>query len=151
MASKYRYREATGVTYRAIAALKHLPKCGEILKIEAYQYRRRMKLSGGNFTTRVDHRVKVFGTTGDMMFAGFGWGYFGEGCRGLEQLFNRLGVPCGGMGTIGYQCAHEIKMSDQFITMNNPVVDWRLEFINGTWKLTYVNFLVFLQIADYEY
>lgn len=48
---------------------------------------------------RVDHHgvkrnsVMVHGTTGTVRFDGFGWGYGGEGPRGLNELFEKLNVP----------------------------------------------------------
>jgi hypothetical protein len=36
--------------------------------------------------------VLVRGTKGVIRFGGFSWGYCGEGCRGLAQLFKALGI-----------------------------------------------------------
>jgi hypothetical protein len=134
--AKYRYRETTGVTERALAALQHLPKCGAITKVLGYQYRHWMKRSDGTWFTRVDHRVKVVGTTGEMLFWGFGYGYGGEGPHGLLKLFDAIGIPTGCM-TVGEHVAFNIKMADATVMLGQQHLDWTIEPVQDEWKLTY--------------
>lgn len=116
----YRYRETTGATRCAINSLKHLSKLGTIHTIRGYQYRATFKHG-----SRVNHRVKVIGTTGEAMFWDCGWGYFGQGPTGLLELFKAVGVPTG-PSTIGNNCAFYTHMSDVEIK-GKPVVDWELK------------------------
>ena len=121
----YRYRDTTGTTERALAALKHLPKLGVITEIRGYQYRSRRKLSDGTWITRVDHRIKVFGDKGVALFNGFCYGYGGTGPHGLIELFKAVGVPTG-PDSVGDKCAFHIKMADSEVKLGHPVVDWTL-------------------------
>jgi hypothetical protein len=90
----YRYVECTkyegktlrtgGVTRRSLAALKHLPKIGMPRYVKGYVY------MGHGGTTHIG--VLVRGTKGSIRFGGFGWGYYGEGPRGLAELFRQLNI-----------------------------------------------------------
>jgi len=73
-----------GVTKRSLLALKHLPKIGVPRYVRGYLYKGRHG---------VNHiGVIVRGTKGSMRFGGFGWGYGGEGPRGLKRLFEALNI-----------------------------------------------------------
>lgn len=74
-----------GVTKRSLAAMKHLPKVGVIKSVKGYTY------NGRYNTTHTGVLVK--GDKGSIRFGGFSWGYNGEGCRGLQTLFDTLNVP----------------------------------------------------------
>jgi hypothetical protein len=90
----YRYREQEkfegktiltgGVTQKSRQALKHLPKIGTPLYVKGYIYK------GAHHANHVGVLVK--GTEGVIRFGGFSWGYCGEGCRGLAELFTLLGI-----------------------------------------------------------
>jgi hypothetical protein len=64
--------------------MKHLPKVGEVLHVRGYIY------SGRHDMTHVG--VLVVGTKGSIRFGGFSWGYVGEGSRGLQSLFDAIGI-----------------------------------------------------------
>lgn len=73
-----------GVTNRSLKALKHLPKIGVPRYVRGYLYKGRHG---------VNHiGVIVRGNLGSIRFGGFGWGYGGEGPRGLKRLFEALGI-----------------------------------------------------------
>ena len=140
MKTQYRYKEATGVTQFAIRGLKHLHKLGKITKIIGYRYVALYK-----WGPRVDDRIKVFGENGIALFSGFGYGYSGEGPRGTIELFKAVGVPTGTDGlygntpSIGDTCAYYIRRSTCGVTINKPVVDWRLELVDEKWQITHEN------------
>jgi len=73
-----------GLTRASIRSIKHLSKVGTPTMVRGYQYRDRYGF--------LQMAVKVFGTAGTVRFSGFSWGYCGEGPRGLQKLFNALGV-----------------------------------------------------------
>ena len=91
--SKYRYVEQEkfcgtrhmmrGVTRYSLAAMKHLPKIGTPSRVRGYLYK------SGDI---VFPAVKVYGDKGTIRFSGFSWGYCGEGPRGLQTLFDTLGI-----------------------------------------------------------
>lgn len=121
----YRYREASGTTTNAIRAIRHLPKLGRIVKVQGYQYNARYKGENGWYW-RVNHRIKVVGELGVAVFNGFCYGYFGEGPKGLIQLFDAIGIPTIGNQSIGFVAAHTIPRSDVEIHHGHRVVDWTL-------------------------
>ena len=59
-------------------------KIGEIKSIKAYTYSSNGILKNG---------VLIKGTTGSMRLNSLGWGYSGEGPRGLEKVLNALAIP----------------------------------------------------------
>jgi hypothetical protein len=73
-----------GITERSLMALKHLSKVGQVRYVRGYIY------TGRNGTQHAG--VLVRGELGSIRFGGFSWGYNGEGPRGLEKLFDCLGV-----------------------------------------------------------
>ncbi len=80
----YRYRETVnGVTLHSLSKLHHLDKLGILLSICGYRYRHKGVLH---------ERVMVRGTNGSARFGGFCWGYWGEGPRGLQKLFDVLEI-----------------------------------------------------------
>lgn len=81
----YRYRDNASGTEASLRAMKHLPKLGRITKIRGYRYH------GKDGVSQI--AVMVHGENGTVRFRGFSWGYSGQGCRGLQTLFNHLGVP----------------------------------------------------------
>lgn len=73
-----------GVTKRSLKAMKHLPKIGVPQSVRGYVYRGRYNACHIG--------VMVKGDKGKIRFGGFSWGYSGEGCRGLAELFVKLGI-----------------------------------------------------------
>lgn len=72
-----------GVTQRSLRSMRHLSKVGKLRYVRGYLY-----LHNGI----VSCAVLVRGEKGSIRFGGFSWGYSGEGSRGLNELFDRLGV-----------------------------------------------------------
>jgi len=81
----YRYR-CNGSTSTCLkAADNHLHKVGNLKYVRAYVYYGRHN---------VNHvAVLVRGDKGSARFAGFSWGYSGEGVRGCKALLEKLNVP----------------------------------------------------------
>ena len=80
----YRYRDNDGVTSRSIKRLDKLAKLGTITHIKGYSYKGRHGVYHCG--------VLVKGSNGSARYSGFGWGYSGEGPRGLKVLLQRLNV-----------------------------------------------------------
>jgi len=72
-----------GSTDSSEQAMKHLPKVGRVRRIRGYYY----KAGDAQFPA-----VKVYGDNGTIRFSGLSWGYGGQGPRGLQKLFDLLGV-----------------------------------------------------------
>src|ERR1044072_5105023 len=81
-AKKIRYRDKSGgVTRKSLQAVKNnLNKVGYHYSIIGYRY------NGTEY-------VMVKGEKGTARFAGFCWGYSGEGVRGLAQLLMACNIP----------------------------------------------------------
>ena len=90
----YRYREQEkydgktvligGNSKVSLRSMKHLSKIGKPILIRGYVYKGRYDV---NHTA-----VMVYGEEGTIRFGGFSWGYNGEGSRGLQVLFDKLGI-----------------------------------------------------------
>lgn len=102
-----------GSTRRSLAAMKHLSKVGEVKYVKGYTY------NGRYNTTHVG--VLVVGTKGSVRFGGFSWGYAGEGCRGLQVLFDRLKIPAH---------ATTIGVWPEFSKVGDH---WKLYLVKGVW------------------
>ena len=101
-----------GVTRRSLKALKHLPKIGTPTLCRGYTY------FGTHETTHIG--VVVRGTNGSLRFGGFAWGYYGEGCRGLEQLFKALNIQVSPFTDLG-----------QWPNYNDVREHWRIALPSG--------------------
>ena len=91
---------AGGVTRISLRAMKHIPKVGVPTLVRGYSYRDKYGM--------IRTAVKVHGTLGTVRFGGFAWGYCGEGPRGLQELFDALGV-IRDAGTIAPWCGWDAK------------------------------------------
>ena len=103
-----------GITKRSLAAMKHIPKVGTIQSVKGYTYNGR----GGNTHTG----VLVKGDKGSVRFGGFSWGYCGEGCRGLQILFDSLHLPA------------DATMFIVWPSLAGPArTHWKFNLIKGIW------------------
>lgn len=89
----YRYVETengelvSGTTSRSIKSMKHLAKVGKVKTVKGYTYWSTRKGFSCNHTA-----VAVVGDNGRVRLEGLCWGYAGEGPRGLQSLFDLLGI-----------------------------------------------------------
>lgn len=79
-----RYYHGKGTSYSVGVMENHLDKIGTPNRIRGYVYRDRQGVKQVG--------VMVYGDQGQIRFGGFSWGYYGEGTRGLQSLFARLGI-----------------------------------------------------------
>jgi hypothetical protein len=115
----YRYRDNYGATRQSITALKHLYKIGTPIEVRGYCHK-------GKFNNRL--AVLVKGDKGSARFSAFCWGYFGEGPRGLLELFKKICVP----STVAEHIAHNIPNPN----WEKPRVYWSLDLsIPGEYTL----------------
>lgn len=81
-----------GYTRRSLKSLKHLPKVGKVKTIKGYTYYSKRCAGIENPVNQNHTAVAVLGDLGRIRMEGFCWGYSGEGPRGLQKLFDLLGV-----------------------------------------------------------
>ncbi len=78
-----------GCTRLSVRSMRHIPKVGKVKSVKGYTYYSTRR----NFTTN-HTAVALIGERGRIRFEGFCWGYHGEGPRGLQKLFDFLGLNC---------------------------------------------------------
>ena len=110
-----------GITSASLSALKHLPKVGKVRYVRGYVYKGRF----GAYHVG----VLVAGELGTIRFGGFLWGYGGQGPRGLNQLFAKLGLDLDATSLV-------LGWSPNFNKASSGE-HWRVTFLeNGEKKIT---------------
>lgn len=87
------YRESfNGSTCHSLRYLdKHLGDIGEPLKIECYHIVSKCNRYYPQSLPNGKIRTVLTGSNGSIVLGGLSFGYSGEGCRGMTELFNKTG------------------------------------------------------------
>ena len=81
-----------GYTRISLRSMKHLPKVGRVRTVKGYTYYSTRRAGFDSPFTSNHTAVAVLGDKGSIRMEGLCWGYSGEGPRGLQKLFDLLGI-----------------------------------------------------------